>query len=194
MHNIEPHFQWRDHYSSEKDERSPFYGRQYNEFQYSQKIYNYYIHPQWDAFGSPTLYAKILFTNYDKGYAIIELMGEWNDAITNDIMFLKRDVIDEMTRHDIHKFIIVCDNVLNYHGDSEDYYEEWWDDVKEEDGWIVLLNLLDHVEQEMQDTRLQNYVNFGGILNDVTWRPRKPSHLFKAVETLMKQGIKQLNW
>jgi len=32
--------------------------------------------------------------DYEEKYMIIELMGEWNDAIENDIMALKRDVID----------------------------------------------------------------------------------------------------
>ncbi len=43
--------------------------------------------------GSETLYLKILFVDYDERYAIIELIGEWNDAINNDIMLLKRDIV-----------------------------------------------------------------------------------------------------
>ncbi len=55
----------------------------------TQTIYNYYIHPQWDDFGSRTLYLKVLLADYDEQYVIIELFGEWNDAIENDIMNLK---------------------------------------------------------------------------------------------------------
>ncbi len=51
MHEIEPFYNWRHIYVSEEDERSPFYGRVYSEFEFSQTIYNYYIHPQWDEFG-----------------------------------------------------------------------------------------------------------------------------------------------
>ena len=61
MHNIEPFFNWRHLYSAEEDPKSPFYGRTYSEFEFTQVIYNYYIHPQWDDFGSRTLYLKILF-------------------------------------------------------------------------------------------------------------------------------------
>ena len=32
---------------------------------------------------------EITFVDYDDGYAIMEFIGEWNDCITNDIMFLK---------------------------------------------------------------------------------------------------------
>src|SRR5687768_14996387 len=81
MHDIEPYFQWIDEYIASEDNRSPLYGRVYDEFFYTNTIYNYYIHPQWDEFGSPTLYLKILFVDYDLHYAIIELIGEWNDCI-----------------------------------------------------------------------------------------------------------------
>ena len=37
---------------------------------------------------------KVIYADYELGYAIIEMIGEWNDAIENDIMTLKRDVID----------------------------------------------------------------------------------------------------
>ncbi|MEJ7675142.1 MAG: hypothetical protein WKF59_21170 [Chitinophagaceae bacterium] len=41
-----------------------FYGREYSEFDFSQTVYNYYIHPQWDEFGSSTLYIKVLMADY----------------------------------------------------------------------------------------------------------------------------------
>lgn len=192
MHDIEPYFRWRDKYEATKDSKSPFAGRQYSEFQFSQKIYNYYIHPQWDNFGSPTLYIKILYVDYNRGFATLEFIGEWNDAVTNDIMFLKREIVDEMTKHGIYKYILLCDNVLNFHGEDDDYYEEWWDDVKEDEGWIVMLNLLEHVEQEVKDTRIHQYVNFGGIFNEVAWQGFKPKLLFGLVEKMIDSGISYL--
>ena len=65
MHDIEPHYMWRDQYVASDDQRSPFFGRQYDEFRFTKKIYNYFIHPQWDEFGSNTLYLKIIYTDYD---------------------------------------------------------------------------------------------------------------------------------
>ena len=35
------------------------------------------------------------------------MMGEWNDAIENDIMLLKRDFIDLMIEEGITKFILI---------------------------------------------------------------------------------------
>ena len=85
MHSIEPYYKWREFYRSDKDPASPFYGEEYSEFHFTNHIYNFAIHPQWDNFGSETLLLKILYVDYDRGYTIIELIGEWNDAINNDI-------------------------------------------------------------------------------------------------------------
>ncbi len=194
MHDIEPHFKWRDHYIASEDERSPFYGRDYNEFQYTQKIYNYYIHPQWDHFGSSTLYMKILFVDYEEGAAIIELIGEWNDCLQNDIMFLKRDIVDELTPHDITKYILVCENVLNFHGSDDCYYEEWYEDIVEESGWICFINALDHVRDEMKEVQLQHFVNFGGRFNNIIWRPFQPKMVIKAIDALVHSDVKRLTY
>ena len=192
MHDIEPFIRWRDYYVASEDERSPFYGREYSEFQFTQKIYNYFIHPQWDAFGSATLYMKILYVEYDEKFAVIELIGEWNDCLQNDVMFLKRDMADHLSQYDISKYILVSDNVLNIHGADDCYYEEWFEDVMENNGWICLINTLEHVRQEMEDTRLQQYVNFGGEFNDLEWRVLKPKAFFRTVDRLISTGVKQL--
>ena len=96
MQDIEPYYNWRHLYTAEDDPQSPFYRRVYSEFEFINTVYNYYIHPQWDEFGSRTLYMKILFADYDQNFVIIELLGEWNDAIENDIMTLRRDITDLM--------------------------------------------------------------------------------------------------
>ena len=192
MQDIEPFFRWRDRYISAHDDRSPFYGRVYSEFEYSQTIYNYYIHPQWDNFGSPTLYAKILFADYDQHYAIIELIGEWNDAVHNDSMFFKRELVDALMNEEIYRFIIIAENVLNFHGDEADYYEEWYDDMQEYNGWAVILNLQDHVYQEMRDTQIDQYIHFGGIFNDINWRPHKPHRVYEAIEGVLSQETRRI--
>ncbi len=192
MQNIEPFYNWREKYIASEDEKSPFYGSINNELQYENKIYNYYIHPQWDVFGSATLYLKLLFTDYDNGFAIIELMGEWNDALYNDVMFLKREVIDKLIHHGIYKYILIGENVLNYHGDDNCYYEEWWDDIKDEDGWVALINFRDHVMDEMVESELQYYINVGETFNEINWRPQKPKYIFNAIDTLINEGIRRL--
>ena len=188
MHDIEPFYHWRDNYIASEDERSPFFGRTYDEFHFTQTIYNYYIHPQWDGFGSPTLYTKILFADYDEGFAVLEMMGEWNDCLQNDIMYLKRDVADWMIKTGIYKFILICENVLNFHASDDCYYEEWAEDVREHDGWVCLLNLWKHVEEEMRENHLHPFIHFGKYFNQLNWRVQDPNQLFLAVDTLINKG------
>jgi hypothetical protein len=180
MHDIEPYFQWIDAYIAAEDERSPLFGRKYDEFYFTNTIYNYYIHPQWDEFGSSTLYLKILYVDYDHHYAIIELIGEWNDCIYNDIMTLRREITDLLQDEGIFYFMLICENVLNYHaGEDNSYYEEWYDEVSFEGGWVAIVNPLNHVAEEMNQYGLGQYVH---ILSGAEWRGRKPRALFKWVD------------
>lgn len=179
MQYIEPYENWRYLYTSENDERSPFYGREYSEFEFSLTVYNYYIHPQWDEFGSQTLYLKILMVDYLSKYVIIEMIGEWNDAIENDIMTLKRDVIDKLIADGITKFILIVENVLNFHSSDDSYYEEWFNDISEENGWIVCLNMPEQTQYDFKKARLTRYVE---LLNLTEWRTVKPDLLFTQID------------
>lgn len=193
MHDIEPFYLWRDDYIAAEDDRSPFYGRQYSEFHFSNKVYNYFIHPQWDDFGSNTLYLKVIFADYDLGYAILEMIGEWNDCLYDDIMYLKREVLDHLIGAGISKFVLVCENVLNFHAGDDDYYAEWYEDIQDEEGWIVFLNTLRHVSEEMAEARLQQYIHFGKDFAQVNWRPYKPKAIFEILDALINGRIKRLS-
>ena len=187
MHEIEPFYNWRHIYVSEEDDRSPFYGQIYSEFEFTQTVYNYYIHPQWDEFGSRTLYLKVLIADYEEKYAVIELIGEWNDAIENDIMTLKRDVIDVFEAAGISKFILIAENVLNFHSGDNDYYEEWYEESSDENGWVVCLNMPEQSQYEFKNAHLNRYVELMELDN---WRTYKPFHLFKKIDTELSARLK----
>jgi hypothetical protein len=182
MHTIEPFYSWREMYRSEDDERSPFYGEEHSEFEYSNTIYNYYIHPQWDFHGSNTLYSKLIYCDYLYNFAILELIGEWNDAITNDVMILKENILDHLIGQGIHKIVLVGENVLNFHVDDDSYYEAINEDLMDEGGWICALNLKDHVADEMRTKRIDHYLFFGDRFNNVNWRTMKPHVLVEMME------------
>lgn len=188
MHTIEPYYNWRHLYIASEDPQSPFYDREYSEFEYSNTIYNFYIHPQWDDINSETLYIKILFADYEEKYAIIELIGEWNDAINNDIMMLKRDIIDELNYHGINKYILIGENVLNFHNSDDSYYEEWFDD-NGTDGWIALIGFRDHVLKEFKQANLDYYFIYGGELDDLDWRTFSPDKVFRQVTKLINKRL-----
>lgn len=187
MHEIEPFYRWRDDYIAAEDELSPFYSVEYNEFEYDKQIYNFLLHPQWDHFGSSTMYLKVLFADYKHNYTIIELIGEWNDAIDNDIMVLKREVIDLMIAEGINKFILIGENVLNFHSSDDSYYEEWFEDI--EDGWIVGINFSEHVIEEFKEMNIDYYINFGGSLDHMNWRTQKPEQVYHAVEEQIQKRL-----
>jgi len=188
MHYVEPHYNWRGYYIASEDPSSPFYGREYSEFEFNNSIYNFYIHPQWDSIGSPTLFIKILFTDYDSGFVIIELLGEWNDAIENDIMILKRDIIEPIMEQGITKFILIGENVLNFHYSDDCYYEEWFDEVG--DGWIAMVNFHEHVINEFERANIDHYFLMGGELEEIEWRTYLPQHFFDKVESLVNKRIR----
>lgn len=187
MHNLEPFYNWKHLYSPEEDKKSPFFGNTYSEFEFTQTVYNYYIHPQWDDFGSKTLYMKVLYVDYLDGIAIIEFIGEWNDAIENDIMTLKRDVIDSMLRNKINKFILITENVLNFHSGDKDYYEEWYDDVSEMDGWIIALNMPEQTQYDFLQKKLNYYIE---LINIPNWRNFKPQHIFENIDSVINKRLK----
>ena len=78
--------------------------------------------------GSTTLFVKILFADYEERFAILEFIGEWNDTLFNDVMTLKRNVIEPLLSEGIERFILIGENVLNFHASDDCYYEEWFDE------------------------------------------------------------------
>jgi hypothetical protein len=182
VHDLEPYYNWLGYYVASEDPYSPFYEREYSEFEFTSKIYDHYIHPQWDQFGSQTLFLKVLYCHYEQGFAIIELIGEWNDLLYNDIMFLKREVIELMMEQGVSKFILIGENVLNFHFSDDSYYEEWFEEVNDVDGWIALMNLRDHVAEDISAANIDSYFVLGGKLNDMRWRTMNPDQLFESVE------------
>ncbi|HVD96764.1 MAG TPA: hypothetical protein VNB90_01085 [Cytophagaceae bacterium] len=187
MQDIEPFYNWEYYYNSAEDERSPFYGLEYNYDQYSNQIYGYYIHPGWDYIGSETLYIKILFADYDNGVVIIEFLGEWNDTLHNDVMHLKRNVLDHFNGEGIHKYILIGENILNFHGSDDSYYEEWFEDTGE--GWIAAVNFREHVVEEMKKFNIDSYLNFGGGLDIDNWRTMLPKVFYEYVNGIISKRL-----
>jgi len=187
MHTLTPYERWNQYYNSSYDDRSPFAGKEYNYDVYSENIYGYYIDPAWDFFGSETLYIKILFVDYDIGFAVIEMIGEWNDALNNDIMQLKRNIIEHMLDQGINKFALLGENIMNFHGSDDCYYEEWFEDV--EDGWVAGVNFREFIIDEMKNYNIDNYINMSGSLQIEKWRTLPPLRFFELVNGLISRRL-----
>ena len=126
--------------------------------------------------------------DYSAHYAVIELFGEWNDTLHNDIMFLKRTVIDYLVEKGINQYILIGENILQFHGGETDYYEEWFEDI--EDGWIAAVSFRDFILEEFRRYHLDSYINFGGTLQIENWRTIKPNLFYDLVKGLI---MKRLN-
>ena len=179
MHEIEPYYKWRDDYIAAEDEYSPFYATQYNEFEFDKQIYNYLLHPQWDSFGSNTLYMKVLFVDYERSYAIIEFIGEWNDAINNDIMLMKREIIELMIDNGINQFILIGENVLNFHSSDTEYYMEWTEEIADNSGWIAAVNMPEATTFDFLRSHIDRYVS---LIDAPNWRTYRPTDFFNFID------------
>ena len=99
--------------------------------------------------------------------------------IENDIMNLKREVIDKFFAEGITKFILIGENVLNFHSGDKDYYQEWFEEVTDENGWIVCLNMPEQTQYDFTRARLNRYIELMTIAN---WRTYRPFHLFRKID------------
>lgn len=187
MHNIEPFYRWQKYYDSSVDKKSPFFGKEYNFELFTDTIYGYFISPGWDYIGSETLYVKIIFADYKFGCAIIECIGEWNDALHNDIMHFKRNLIDILVSSNINKFIIIGENVFNFHGSDDCYYEEWFEDC--EDGWVAFLGFRDFIHREWRKFGIDCYINYGGDIEMDNWRTFTPQSIIQKTNELITKRL-----
>jgi hypothetical protein len=128
----------------------------------------------------------VIDVDYELNFIIIELIGEWNDAIENDIMELKREVIDIFAKQHIYKFILITENVLNFHSGDRDYYQEWYEEVSEENGWIVSLNMPQATQQDFKKKKLNYYIE---LMDIPEWRTYKPYHLFKKIDDILMKRL-----
>jgi hypothetical protein len=188
LQNIEPFYGWLGFYSHEMDENSPFHTVEHNLFEYDRFVYTFAAHPLWDQIESESLLVKILYANYDEGYAIVELLGEWNDLHLNDFKLLCENCLTYLTDAGIRKIILIAENVFNIYLGDDDYYEAFSEEL--EDGWMALLRARPHVQTEMRQYGIDKYFYWNPAFDDLTWRKLKPWQLFKLVEESMQRLLK----
>ena len=79
-------------------------------------------------------------------------------------------------------FILIAENVLNFHSSDDSYYEEWNEQVADEGGWVVVLEMPKQSQYDFKRSRLTNYI---GLLDLPQWRTMKPEVLFNQVDNWM---------
>ncbi len=185
LHYIEPFYGWLNLYSHEHDECSPFHQVEHNQFYFDRSINRIPAHPLWDDIGSESLLIKILYADYQAGYAVIELFGEWNDLFDNDFKLLVENCLTYLMDHGIKRFVLICENVFHIYPDGDDYYQALQEELEE--GWICILRARKEVWQEMLDYQIGSYFYQSPVLDELEWRKLKPFQLFYFVESRMRQ-------
>jgi hypothetical protein len=104
-------------------------------------------------------------------------------------MRIKRDLIDEMLPLGIDKFILIGENILNFHADETDYYDEWLEEVP--DGWMAFVNLRPHVLDELSSYSIDMYFVLGGQLDAFNWRTKRPQQLYLQIAAVVQRRLGQ---
>ena len=185
MIDTEPFYGWLHWYDPEKDELSPFYGVEHNLFQFDRKIYNLPTHPLWEDIDSDSLLVKILFADYTQGFAILELIGEWNDLHFNDFRLLREHCLDLLGAEGISRFILVCENVFNVYVSSDDYYADFHETWEE--GWIFLLRARPMVLQEFIQYGISAWLGWSAEIDELNWRKYSPEQLYELIQKIMQK-------
>ena len=102
-------------------------------------------------------------------------------------MTLKRDIIEDMMHEGICKFILIGENVLNFHSSDDCYYEEWFEEV--EDGWIAAVSFPAFIQEEFRRYRLDQFINMGGTLQVEKWRTLNPLAFCTLVDNLIQRRL-----
>lgn len=182
---VEPFYGWLHLYDHKSDTTSPFHEVEHNLFYFDRFIYTFETHPLWDTIGSESLLLKILFVDYSRGYAIIELLGEWNDLFENDFRLLYEELILRLYPHGVTKFIFICENVFNAYLEDDDYYAECLEYLTENDGWLSLLRPRQRVLEEFRAYGIDEYFYWNPAFDELRWRKLKPWQLFELFEKSM---------
>ncbi|MEL6255990.1 MAG: hypothetical protein AAFR87_28555 [Bacteroidota bacterium] len=183
LRDIEPFYGWLELYNHEKDQNSPFHAIEHNLFYFDRSVNSIPAHPLWDDIGSESLLVKILFANYQEGYAIIELFGEWNDLFDNDYRLLAENCLSYLIDNGINKFILICENVFHIYLEEDDYYRAVEDEL--EDGWIFALRLRKELKEEMRAYGISQYLYWSDKTDALNWRTLKPNQLYEAIYSLL---------
>jgi hypothetical protein len=93
-----------------------------------------------------------------------------------------------MLAQGLDKFILIGENILNFHGGDDDYYQEWFEEL--DNGWIAMVNFRPYVTSEMTKFHLDYYLNYGGELDDISgWRTLTPMVFCQHVQTLLSRRL-----
>ena len=97
-------------------------------------------------------------------------------------MTLRREITDNLYKAGITKFILVAENVLNFHSSDDSYYEEWKEQLQDDNGWVVIVDMPEQSKYDFKKARLTNYIE---LMELPQWRTLKPEFVFQLIDNEM---------
>ena len=91
-----------------------------------------------------------------------------------------------MIEQGISKFILITENVLNFHSSDSEYYEEWNEEIGDQGGWIVAVNMPSQTQYDFHQSKIDRLVHMQEHLN---WRTFQPQHFFQLVDNEMLKRL-----
>ena len=81
---------------------------------------------------------------------------------------------------------MIAENVLNFHSSDDSYYEEWKEQLRDDHGWVVLLNMPEQSKYDFKKARLTNYVE---MMELPQWRTMKPEIIYQLIDNIMNRRL-----
>jgi hypothetical protein len=189
---VEPFYGWLHLYAAHRDPHSPFYNEAAIDPDKDMRyIYTFEAHPLWDHIHSESLLVKMLYADYNRGFCILQLLGEWNDLFENDFKLLYEQVLAPMLYQGVSRFIFLCENVFNVYLDQDDYYELLQEALEDTGGWLCLLRARQHVLNEFAAYGIDQYLYWNPEFDELRWRKMKPWQLYELIERSLQQFLPQ---
>ncbi|MGB4845051.1 MAG: hypothetical protein WBP16_11340, partial [Ferruginibacter sp.] len=86
----------------------------------------------------------------------------------------------------INKFILIAENVLNFHSSDDSYYEEWREQVEDTGGWIAVVDMPAQSQYDFRQARLTNYIT---LIDFPQWRTLKPELVFQQLDDVIVKRL-----
>jgi hypothetical protein len=91
-----------------------------------------------------------------------------------------------MMQDGIYKFILIGEHVYNFHNGDRDYYEELYDELADEIGWAVMVNLHPAAQYDFLQKKLNRYIE---LMEIAPWRTYKPEDFFQLIDQKINQRL-----
>jgi len=72
--------------------------------------------------------------------------------------------------------------VLNFHSSDTDYYEEWGEDIRDDGGWVVAINMPEQTQYDFRRSHIDRYIT---LMESANWRTYQPHDFFQSIDNAM---------